>query len=1506
MQNYVAALLSNITYLKTDDYALTTDGKLNIFNIEESGISPSDLSFFNENFTIEFQKNGTEGFSVMKIIAVKSSEFSGINSGDVTLAFRGTEMVLDDWITDVGMAIKAVSDMVPKIINEGSQYIPGLIGMLRKLGNLSIWNDYFKSQSQQALDYFNIEKELNNNITIVGHSLGGYLANYVTTTGDNYNYIKETRTFNAPGFNTSTMVMIELRKRLDEIINSNTSNLTGDDIIVIKNEIDDLSIKILNNPFNPNSFQKLNPFYAENGPELTSNDIVMFMPDSVNKIPMFITPQLIPTSTHGIGLLVKSSALYDTLSIFMTGSLIDNYKKITKLLETFESHPLKNNTIETVTRYISNFLGFSTNISSVVFDYISNLTSDNLNKHIYNEITTSNYKNSSAHLYALFNFIPFSISTNEEDSVFKNTNFDISLYTEQNINERFNLFEKYQNLMTPTISTATLKNLNIYENYKIIYEEDNSNPYIIFDEYNKTVLTNDSRSFSSSMGIGDFTFYGDSFSNIETIYLKNNQSTLFVNTLNNKVYDTYLDDYIILNTGETILDLSYGNDTINIDVSSGATLKDINIKDNGMGDLFIFNGSNNSDIVQGTQYNDKIIGAAGEDHLFGGDGDDVINGGIDNDMIFGGNGNDTLIGDDGNDYLMGGAGSNSLDGGAGDDTLNIYNTLTEYHDIRGDSLNGGTGFNKLFGTGYGDTYTYGGGVDTIYENDKHFGINYVDKLIFKSTTQASQVSLYNILNNLVIAINGLNKIFVIDYYNNNYSYLDEIHFTNIISGEPIIWDTQYILNHTISKKDSIITGSISDDNLQGDDTNEEIYGNDGHDNIRGGKGNDLIYGGNGNDIIYGEDGNDIIYGNSGNDKLYGDDGNDIIYGGEGNDSINGGIGDDTIYGGDGSDTIIGGLGNDIIYGDDGNDTITISGTIKTEFDKIYAGDGIDTISNSINNTYIRAGNDNDKIFTSGDNVDIDAENGNDTIYMNTGSGSLKGGSGDDTFVNNGNPSTTNYIIEGGLGNDTINMSRGNHKIIYSNGDGHDTIVVNGSNTTSQTDLIRIKGYSKNHITSDKVFLSDNGKSLNLKLSNDDSINLVNFLVSKSAIQNLKYFEFDDGTLTSEDLIEIFTHIKGTELNDNLSDTVFNDFFDMSGGGIDSVSLKSGNDTVYGGEGNTTITLYSSNNIIYSGTGNDRLSLTGNFSNVFNLKDYNNGHDSIIGNGYSKTTVNVSNNVYIADMILNGSYYFYTFAWGVNSSVNLRTDFLNNQIVFNINGNPLTDLTSLNLNGNESNNYLKVLSDRGQLVHGNGGNDTIHGNNGDDTIYGDDGEDIIFDTVGNNTIYGGMDNDVINTGSGDDKIYGGNGDDSINSGNGTDIVYGGDGNDRISGSGINSEFYGGNGNDSYNVSLGTITDYSGINSLYFGTLYTAKVTLESTLTGFNVIVNDEQKISYNGNVNRIERSVIPPDGYIYRTSLVGNEIARLFELEAALETETDTTKISLMKTEIDNLWKYDQP
>src|ERR687897_592648 len=108
--------------------------------------------------------------------------------------------------------------------------------------------------------------------------------------------------------------------------------------------------------------------------------------------------------------------------------------------------------------------------------------------------------------------------------------------------------------------------------------------------------------------------------------------------------------------------------------------------------------------------------------------------------------------------------------------------------------------------------------------------------------------------------------------------------------------------------------------------------------LRGG----LLSGTDSNDKLDGLAGDDEIRGLGAKDQLLGGKGSDVIYGGLGDDlPLNGREGEDVIYGGAGDDELEGGWGKDVIYGGDGNDLLDGASNEDGERDELYCGNGKD-------------------------------------------------------------------------------------------------------------------------------------------------------------------------------------------------------------------------------------------------------------------------------------------------------------------------------------------------------------------------------------------------------------------------------------------------------------------------------------------------------------------------------------------------------------------------------------
>lgn len=116
---------------------------------------------------------------------------------------------------------------------------------------------------------------------------------------------------------------------------------------------------------------------------------------------------------------------------------------------------------------------------------------------------------------------------------------------------------------------------------------------------------------------------------------------------------------------------------------------------------------------------------------------------------------------------------------------------------------------------------------------------------------------------------------------NSFLYFDSVHATK--SGQvmlergielTLIREKSAIKASTLTKfqvgnnKDSVLTGTFSNDGIRGRGGNDRITGRRGWDDLRGERGADQIYGGRGNDKIAGGVGNDYMKGNLGADFFY--------------------------------------------------------------------------------------------------------------------------------------------------------------------------------------------------------------------------------------------------------------------------------------------------------------------------------------------------------------------------------------------------------------------------------------------------------------------------------------------------------------------------------------------------------------------------------------------------------------------------------------------------------------
>lgn len=140
-------------------------------------------------------------------------------------------------------------------------------------------------------------------------------------------------------------------------------------------------------------------------------------------------------------------------------------------------------------------------------------------------------------------------------------------------------------------------------------------------------------------------------------------------------------------------------------------------------------------------------------------------------------------------------------------------------------------------------------------------------------------------------------------------------------------------------------GGTGNDLIIGNELDNVITDLGGTNVIFAGAGNDIVITSDGDDVIFGQGGDDIIIAGNGNNAVSGGDGIDYIQTGDGDDIISGGNGDDVIIAGDGDDILIGGNGYDYIEGGGataGDESVDGNIFFATSNDILIGGHGNDS------------------------------------------------------------------------------------------------------------------------------------------------------------------------------------------------------------------------------------------------------------------------------------------------------------------------------------------------------------------------------------------------------------------------------------------------------------------------------------------------------------------------------------------------------------------------------------
>ncbi len=792
-------------------------------------------------------------------------------------------------------------------------------------------------------------------------------------------------------------------------------------------------------------------------------------------------------------------------------------------------------------------------------------------------------------------------------------------------------------------------------------------------------------------------------------------------------------------------------------------------------------------------------------------GDDTISGGDGDDLIIGGAASDTIQGDRGEDIIFGDSGFVDFDESTPSiQPVGLSSGAVQFERLFIQSISRDIGGDDQIQGNENDDIIIGGFANDVIEgdegNDTIFGDN--GDIFFAAGIVTRMVSTDQ--NNL----SGGDDV------------IDGYFAPDVASGDPAIMDNDLIIAGVGS---DTVRGNLGDDVIIADngEIDFNIVGGDGNpltiDLIRSTDitlgGDDTVYAGQGNDIVIGGFANDVIEGDEGNDTIFGDNGDIFFAAGivtrmistdqnnlsGGDDVIDGyfapdvACGDpaimdnDLIIAGVGSDTVRGNLGDDVIIADNGEidfniaggdgDPLTIDLIHSTDItlggdDTVHAGEGNDIVIGGFANDSLHGDVGSDLIF--GDNGTVDLVNGIVTYVVTTDTSAATGGNdtitGDVDSVVCDATHTSNDILFGGVGNDTMDGARGDDVLFGDNGE----VFVNdglGSNThdpirTLDPDLggidviqggdgdDRILGGAQGDFISDtggdNIVFGDHGEIVGSRIDSTDLQGGADVIETASGNDTI-IGGADGDTISSTGGNNNVLGDHGTIVGRNVSSS------DIGRGGADTITTGNGSDNIIAGTGGDSVS---------SGGGNDNIL----------------GDDGTIRGTQLKS---VAPNAGGADTII---------ASGGNNNI--------------IGGAAGDNITS----GGGSDN---VLGDSGTIsgntLTGNstaGGNDIIKTGGGSDNVIAGAGADNVDAGAGNDNVLG--DNGVIGGGvvRTTAPTFGGN--DILEGSSGNDVVFGGFGSDWVSGGSGNDMLLGDNG--TYNGSTLTTTDPSvgGNDQIYGGT------------------------------------------------------------------------------------------
>ena len=313
--------------------------------------------------------------------------------------------------------------------------------------------------------------------------------------------------------------------------------------------------------------------------------------------------------------------------------------------------------------------------------------------------------------------------------------------------------------------------------------------------------------------------------------------------------------------------------------------------------------------------------------------------------------------------------------------------------------------------------------------------------------------------------------------------------------------------------------------------------------------------------------------------------------------------------------------------------------------------------------------------------------------------------------------------------------------------------------------------------------------------------------------------------------------------------------------------STGNDYLYGGNGDDTLISNGGSDSLYGGSGKDTLIYGGNSPNVYT---------GLIGEA--------GNDTYIVDKALLGSLSYVHILDNTNEQntlylksvsadeIILKQTSADRVIMFNDSTATIHfgegQLSSIVFDDGTVWNKAQIEANIiGRLL----------GTDGDDHLQADANYSVIYGLDGNDTIQGGVQNDYL---------YGGNGDDTLISNGGSDSLYGGSGKDTLIYGGNSPNVYTGligeAGNDTYIVDKALLGSLSYVhildntneqNTLYLKSVSADEIILKQTSADRVIMFNDSTATIHFGEGQL--SSIVFDDGTVWnKAQIEANIIGRL--------------------------------